>query len=161
MYSPATRNYTRRNLVLSSYKAQPYVVDNNKRVTAELRDAGLSYFAMNSMEARYLPHLIHPDEHIEGAVFGYQEVGFVLLVATNWRVIFLDRKPLFTNTDEVHYKVVSGVVNNHAAFGTTVILHTRVKEFRVLTLNRPSAKKFVNYIETRCMENGITKEDYL
>jgi hypothetical protein len=61
----------------------------------------------------------------------------------------------------VHYRVVSGVNNNHAAFGTTVVLHTRVRDYKLFTLNRRSAKQFVGCIELRCMQYDHLKEDLL
>lgn len=157
MYSQASQNRINRPISVIRRKVNQPIIGHEQRVYAELKNAGLSKLALASMETHYLPRLIHADEHIEGAVFGYQEVGFSMLVATNWRVIFLDRKPLFTNTDEVHYQVVSGVKNNHAAFGTTVVLHTKVRDYKIFTFNRKSAKRFVGYIELCCMENGYQR----
>lgn len=123
------------------------------RVRLEMQQAGASRNAFRSMEGKYIPHIIHIDEHIQGIVFGYQEVGFAMLIATDKRVLFLDKKPMFTNQDELTYNVVSGVVYNHSFIGTTVVLHTRVKDFKLFTRNKESVETFVHYIELRCLEN--------
>jgi hypothetical protein len=148
----ATPNYVKRNSIINRRRSE-ISSTHKQRVQAELKNALLSRWAMRSMEGKYIAQLIHVDEHIEGAVFGYQEVGFAMLVATNWRVIFLDRKPLFMNSDEVNYRVVSGVNNNEVGYGSTVVLHTRVKDYKLFTFNRSSAEQFVHSIETRCMED--------
>lgn len=154
MSSQASPHYIRRTLLANNHKLYKLIVTHADRVAQELKNAGLSKYALHSMEARYLPHIIHPDEHIEGAVFGYQDVGFAMLVATNWRVIFLDRKPLFFNEDEINYRYVSGVVFNHSPIGTTVVLHTRIKDFRLLSINQKSVLKFVQHIEAKTMESS-------
>ncbi len=122
------------------------------RVKQELRDVGLSNIALESMETTYLPKIINSEEHIKGAVFGLQDSSFVMLIATDWRIIFLDRKPMFTSQDEVNYGVVNGVSLSYGGIGTTVTLHTRIKDFHVVTLNPKTAHGFVDYVEARSME---------
>jgi len=115
------------------------------------------------MELRYLPQIIHPDEELGGIVYGQSKDGFALLVATDRRVIFLNKKLLFVNEDELNYRVVSGVSFSHAGVGSTVTLHTKVKDYAIRTLNQRCAKKFVEYIELRSLEhlNGIHNYDQL
>lgn len=144
----------RRTLQANNHDLNTPQETHTQRVQQDLKNAGLSLYGRNSHEASYLPHIIHKDEPIEAAVFGYHEVGFVLLVATNWRIIFLDRKPLFINEDEVHYRFVSGIAYNHTPLGTSIALHTRVKEFKLLGLNKDSALKFVHFIEEKIMEHS-------
>ena len=113
----------RRNMVVTSphIKRSDWAV-HRMRVRLEMQRAGASHYVLRSMEGRYLPSIIHIDEHVEGIVFGYQEVGFAMLIATDKRIIFLDKKPMFVNEDEVTYNVVSGVGYNNTVVGTTLIL---------------------------------------
>jgi hypothetical protein len=105
------------------------------------------------MESEYLPAIIHPDEEIGGVVYGHHPEGFAMLVATDRRIIFLDKKPMFEVEDEVTYDVVSGVSIGHAGFGSTVVLHTRIKDYPIRTYNLKCAYGFVEYIEARCLEH--------
>jgi len=123
-----------------------------KRVLSELKQVGVSRLGLRSHEAKYLPISIHADEHIMGAVFGHAPEGFVMLVATDKRVIYLDRKPLFSNQDEITYDVVSGVKYSKAAFDGTLTLHTGIKDYKLRNIHQESAMQFVRYIEQRCLE---------
>lgn len=131
--------------------SDPFV--HRQRVRRELKEAGLSGYAMSQPESRYLPRIIHPDEHIGGAVFGRHEFGLVMLVATDRRIVFLDKKPLFVDADEINYVAVNGVDFGHVGIGCTVNLHTRVKDYRVRSFNARAAGQFVHYIEGRCLEH--------
>ena len=136
-------------------KAAGISVDEHKRrVLQELRDAGASGYGLMHMESHYLPQIIHPNEHIGGVIYGHFEEGFAMLVATDLRVIFLDRKPFFTNQEEITYDVVSGINFGHAGFSSSVTLHTRIKDYHIRTLNLRCADQFVEYIEYRCLEHG-------
>jgi hypothetical protein len=114
--------------------------------------------AMMSTESRYLPSLIHTDEILGGVVFGKHADGYAMLVATDRRIIFLDKKPLFVNEDEMTYDVIGGISISRAGIGTTVTLHTRLKDYTLRTFNQESAQKFVHYIELRCLEHNHAKE---
>lgn len=130
-----------------------YSERHQQRVVEEIKQVGVSRLGLLRLESRYLPHVIHPKEHINGVVYGHNGEGSVMLIATDRRLIFLNKKPLFVNQDEISYFVVSGVKLSQAAFGGTVILHTRVKDYIVHTFNLNAAQKFVRFIESRCLEH--------
>jgi general stress protein 26 len=122
------------------------------RVKQELRNAGVTGYGLMKSESRYLPQIIHEDEHIMGVVYGQYSGGSAMLVATDHRVIFLDRKPLFTTMDELTYDVVSGVKLSRSSLFITVILHTRIADYTISYANSKCADKFVKYIESRRLE---------
>ncbi len=154
-YMTANRAMRKQHRSLSAMRI------HRARILAELREAYLSRYARRSSEAKYLPYIIHDNEHIKAAVFGYQEAGFVMLVATDKRVIFLDKKPLFINQDEVTFDVVSGVKLNETVMGATLKLHTRVKDYKLFTMKEASAEHFMQYIETHCLEfNNAARNTY-
>ena len=117
---------------------------------------------MSTSEVHYLPKVIHPNENIIGAVYGHSRNGFAIILATDKRIIFLDKKPLYVVEDEITYGVVSGVSFGHAGIGSTVILHTRIKDYKFQTLNKQCAKGFVKAIEERCVEynGGVSNDPY-
>ena len=153
MYALPRSNYLRRSYVVNDHTyaitkgKQP--LNHSERVKYELRALGMSRYGLRKMESRYLPHIIRADEHIQGVVYGLCEGNSVLIVATDNRVVFLDRKPLFVNEDEITYDIIGGIKYSQAGLGVTVTLHTRVKDFVIKTMNERSAQRFVSYIESR------------
>ena len=122
------------------------------RIKKELTTAGMGSYGLKKSESRYLPKIIHKDEHIGGVVHGLYENGGGMLIATDKRVIFLDKKPLFTTNDEVSYSVVSGVRVNRTGLVNSVTLHTRVKDFTLRYVNKLCATRFKKYLESRTLE---------
>lgn len=123
------------------------------RIVSELRRVGISQYGLMKAESHYLPRIIHPNEHIGGVVYGYCQDSFAMLVATDRRILFVDKKPFFIHEDEVTYDVVSGVEFGHVGLGATVTLHTRIKDYTIRTFNQHAALRFVEFIEERCLEN--------
>lgn len=121
------------------------------RIFQELRRQGVGRYGLLKQGSRYLPKIIHPFEHIQAVVYGRNVEGSVMIVATDSRIIYLVKKPLFVNFDEITYDVVAGVTYGHVGLSSTVALHTRMGDYTMRTMNVKCADKFVNFIEWRCL----------
>lgn len=135
------------------------------RVKRELRNAGVGWFGMLKFSLRYLPKLIHADEHIHGVVFGrYRETEGVpaweegTLVATNLRVLFVDRKPGYLKADDISYDVVSAVEASKAGPFSAVTLFTKMGAFTLRFTKTACAERFVRYVEMRRLESPESVE---
>ncbi len=138
---------------------------HRRRIQRELTAAGVTAYGLMKNEARYLPKLIHQDEHIEAVAYGRYTNGSAMLVATDRHVLFLDKKALVTILDELTYEVVAGVtVEMHGPFAN-INLHTRLGDYSVRLVNQNCAMKFVDHIERRRLDEDVsdsrsTKTDY-
>lgn len=120
-----------------------------------LSELGLSRLGAMKSESRYLPYIIHPNEHVGGIIYGHDESGTVMLIATDRRVVYLDRKPLFIKSEELSYDVVAGVTIEWLGFAGTLTLHTRLGEIKIRVYNRKAADIFHAYVEERCINQQI------
>jgi hypothetical protein len=162
MYALPTSNYLKRSLWVNNHGAfmakRKLPMSHEEQVKQRLLHLGVTRTGLLRSESRYLPHIIHPNETIGGVVYGRHPDGFAMLIATDRRVIFLDKKPLFVNEDEVTYDVVSGVKKSILGVTSSVTLHTKVKDYPIRTLNHRCAQSFVDYIEARRLEHGQRKD---
>lgn len=123
-----------------------------ERVANELKGLGVTKWGLFRIESRYLPNFIHPAEHIEAVIYGQHTTGYAVLAATDRRVVFLNKRALFSTEDEVGYDSVTGVTLNRTRFNSKVTLYTRVKEYTLKTSNAKCAQDFVDFIERRCLD---------
>jgi hypothetical protein len=130
------------------------------RVKRELREAGVRGFGFWKFAVRYLHNLIHKDEHVKGVVYGrYQEAPGApaweegMLVATDRRIMFVDRKPGYLRADNITYDVVSAVEDSKAGPFSAVTLYTRMGNFTLRFVKRSCAECFVRYVESRRLES--------
>jgi uncharacterized pyridoxamine 5'-phosphate oxidase family protein len=122
---------------------------HQSRIQRELAKVGVSKYGLSKMSSRYLYNIIHEDEHIQGCVYGRGDRGLGMLVATDMRIIFIDRKPLYVSTDELTYDVVNGIRTESQLFFSTIGLHTRIGSYILRYVNPTCARIFVEYIERR------------
>lgn len=128
------------------------------RIKQELKAAGMTRYGLLKMDSRYLFNLIHEDEHIHGVIYGRMEHLSVMLIATERRLIYINRSPFFTTTDELTYEIVPGIQHNEFGLLNSVTVHTRVGDYALRYVNPTCARKFVAYLEKRRIEGKMTSE---
>ena len=94
-----------------------------------------------------------------GSVYGKYQEGRGALIATDQRVLFVDKKPLFVHVDELTFMIIGGVTFTKAAFISYVTVHTRLGDYKLRTFNIKNAANFVDYIETKCLQQDLPKGD--
>lgn len=123
-----------------------------QRIMNELKAVDVSWYGLVKSEISMLPQLIHDDEHIMGVVYGHHKGSSAMLIATDHRVLYIDRKPMFVNTDELTYDIVGGIAFGKVGLRSSVVLHTRTGDYAFTTMNFKAAKHFIDYIESRCLD---------
>ena len=124
-----------------------------QRIMDELKDVGADQYDLHVPETRYLPHVIQADEHIQGAVYGKYPQGRGALVATDKRILFIDKKPLFVRLDDIDFGVVGGITYTQTGLPGIVTLRTRLGDYKLRTFNSKNAMNFVDYVGARCLRS--------
>lgn len=122
---------------------------HQQRIKDELKQAGMTAYGQYKMSSRHLPRVIEDDEHIMGVVYGHAGIGLAMLVATDKRIIYLERRPLFTSLDDISYSVVVGVRYVDAGIFPSITLHTKMGNYTLTYVNPRCAGSFEKYIENR------------
>jgi len=126
---------------------------HKERINTDLRRLGAVQYDMRLPETHSLPLIIRPEEHINGVVYGRysqtsgHKVGRGVLVATDFRMLLVDKKPLFLRCDEITYGAISAITYGRAGIGIAIILHTRMGDIHLRTFNRACAVNFVEDVE--------------
>jgi hypothetical protein len=130
-----------------------------ERVKGELKLRGATPYDLWLPETHYLPHLLHKNEHIMGSVYGKYKDGKGALIATDQRVLFLDKKPMFMHVDELTFMIIGGVTFTKSLFTGYVTLHSRLGDYKLRTFNFKNAINFIDYIEAKCLQQAYPLGD--
>ena len=106
-----------------------------------------------------MPSILHTNERIGGVIAGQSDKGYMMIIATNNRIIVLDCKPDFTDTEDIIYDAIVGVEVTHLGPFYTVTLQTRLGDFSIYTLYEKAARSFKEYLnESRIERRKESKE---
>lgn len=130
----------------------------------DLQALGADDFDLLLPETHALLDIIHADETVIGIVYGrYKQnntehaSGRGILVATNNRLLLVDKKPMFLKCDELSYNVISGVSYSKGGIAGTATIHSRTGDISIRTYNSKCANIFVEAIEIKCLNSSTQK----
>lgn len=118
------------------------------RIESDLRKAGFKTYGFMKSETRELPHIIAEDEAIYGCIYGQHNGGSAMLVATDRRILFLDKKPMHLLLEEMTFERVVDIGVDWQPFFSKVTLNSRGEKYIFRYVNTRCARIFVRYLET-------------
>ena len=134
-------------------------MDTGNKLSTSIRRSlsavGANSFSLYMPELRYMETLLYPDEVINGIVLGkYSHFiehlsGRGILLATNKRILLIDKKPIFSWYEELSYNVVSGVIVKSTGLRSSLVLETRAGDISMKTFNINTAQIFAKAVETQ------------
>jgi hypothetical protein len=126
---------------------------SQKSVTAQLKKIGFSQHAWGRAEVRELPNIILPDEEIFECVNGTYEGGFALLVATDIRVLLIDKKPFnYLTVEDLRFDMINEIDYNHRVFGAYVDISTGNRDLKFRSYNQERLRRLIHHVQRRMAE---------
>ncbi|HEX5743909.1 MAG TPA: PH domain-containing protein [Candidatus Saccharimonadales bacterium] len=124
---------------------------DKKSIEDQLQRIGFNQHAWGRQEVRELPNIILPDERIFECVNGIYEGGFALLVATDVRVLLIDKKPLnYLTVEDLRFDMINEIDYYHRVFGAHVDITTGNRELKFHTYNnRARLRKLIGHVQHR------------
>lgn len=121
-------------------------------VEKQLKRIGVNFQYWGRAEKRELCNILTDNEQIVAAVNGRYEGGFAMLVATNQRLLLVDKKIWFLTVEDVRYDMIAEV--DYSARLIEAILHVMTfnKTLIFRTTNKRHLRPLTNYVQQRVME---------
>lgn len=150
-------SYLMRAAKLRGRFAVENVRDTNNVALDESTDEASSQYGLFGSEEAELHGSLRTGEHIRAIIHGYSDLGFTVIAATDERLLFIDKKLLFTEIDETPYDSLTGVSYKKKLFYTDIVLHLRTGDYKIITLNAKRAQHFIRYIEGKYLIDRVTE----
>jgi hypothetical protein len=123
---------------------------DTKSVLKQLKAVKFGGSIWNQAEIRELPHILHEHENIEECVNGFYEGGVALLVATDSRMLLIDKKPLnFLTVEDLRFDMINEIDYSHRLMGATITISTGSKTLKFNSLNQPRLRKLIGRVQER------------
>ncbi len=124
-----------------------------KYVENQLKNIKFGSGRVNRAEVKELQHILLEDEIIYECVNGFYEGGVALLVATDIRVLLIDKKPMgFLNVDDLRFDNISDIDYSHRAFGAKINVNCGMKSLQFKSYNQQRLRKLIGHVQHRMSE---------
>jgi len=121
-------------------------------VEVKLAAVGMHNKVWGRPEVRELRNILTPDEQIIGAVNGSYEHGFAMLVATDHRVLLIDKKPLFLSLEDLRYDMISEVNYSTGILTATLTVLVTSKKLQFKSIRLRKLRLLTAYMQQHIME---------
>ena len=120
---------------------------NTLEVKKQLHSAGFRNRRWGWSAVHQLPMILEDGERIERAVTGGYDDGYVVVLATNRRVLLLDKKPFSFKAEDVRYEMVSEVEHYLGPFVAKIRIHCLSKSIEVTSVHHGNVQAFAIYVD--------------
>lgn len=119
-----------------------------KIISDQLKAIKFGGSSWNQAEIKELPHIIHEDEKILECVNGLYEGGVALLVASDQRVLLVDKKPFnFLTVEDLRFDMINEIDYSHRLLSATIIISTGSKTLRFSSLNQGRLRHLISLVQ--------------
>lgn len=132
---------------------------SRKVIVDQLKKIGFRHDGWGRTEVSELENIILPDEEIYECVNGFYDGGFALLVATNVRVLLIDKKPLnYLTVEDVRFDMISEIDYNNRLIAADIHISSGNEDLHFTSLNQGRLKKLIGHVQ-HCMAESKQKQD--
>lgn len=117
-----------------------------REIKDQLRACGARANILTKAETRCLPTIIYPGETIRAFVYGSHPAGFGMMVATDRRLLYVNKAFFDTKVDEVLYVSVAAVEYDLGIRYGKLKIYTRAKDFEFKFINKRYLRPFVTFV---------------
>jgi hypothetical protein len=117
-------------------------------VHEQLGRLGFKPHGWGRAEVNELPNILLPEEEIHDLVNGFYEGGFALLVATDVRLLLIDKKPLnYLTVEDLRFDQINELDYSHRLMGAYITISSGSKTLKFRSYNQPRLRKVINHVQ--------------
>lgn len=122
-------------------------------IQAQLTQLGIRLSHWFMPEVKELQHILMDNEKIIAASPGRYFSGFALLVATDQRLLLIDKRAFFMNVEDTRYDMISEINFSTRIYDATMHIFTLNKQHNFTSFKyRKQLRELTNYVQQRVWE---------
>jgi hypothetical protein len=130
-------------------------------VEKQLKRISFNYHGWGRTEAHELHNIILPDEDILEAVNGFYEGGFAMCLATDVRVLLVDKKPMnYLTVEDLRFDMINEIDYSHRLLGARITISTGPKTLRFTSFNQQRLRKLIGHVQHRMADVKKKQHDH-
>lgn len=127
------------------------MVDAHK-VKQQIKEIGADKYIFCGPERRELARILFDQEKIHHLINGRYSGGFAILVATNQRILLVDKKPFYLTMEDIRYDMISDVMFNNRLLSSTLLLGTMHKSVTFTGFSHSKIRDLTQFVQQKVME---------
>lgn len=118
-------------------------------IQKEMALSGAPRRVLRSAEARALTKVLNNDEEIQGCVQGLYAEGLGLLIATNSRLLIINKSFFWTRVEDESYPMINSILYKEGILFGKLHLSTRANQYTFNVLKSDPVEPFISLIDSK------------
>ena len=127
------------------------------RLNGQRKRLNIQFKVFGRAEVRELRRLLKKGELVQHCVYGYYHGGFGILVATNYRILLVDKRLFYLILEDISYQNVRSIELSSQLLQGTLYIHTGLRKIVFKRSNDLRLKEIRNFISDRVDETQESK----
>lgn len=123
-------------------------------IQKELAIAGVPKRILRTSEARALTKILNTDEEIHACIQGLYSEGLGLIVATNARLLIVNKSFLWTRVEDESYAMINSVLYKRGLIFGKLQLFTRSRRYTFNVLIKDRIESFTSLIDNKMRKHN-------
>ncbi len=120
-------------------------------IKKQLKHLDISSRILGVREIKSLPDILWEDEKLEKLVQGFYEKGNGILIATNKRLLFVDKGLIYgLRTEDFPYDKISSIKYEAGLLFGKIVIYASGNKAEISQIEKKRAKDFCDYVRARC-----------
>ncbi len=134
---------------------------SKQNIEEQLKNIKFYTRSWNRAETRELADIILPNEEIYECVNGWYDGGIALLVATNIRVLLIDKKPFkFLSLEDVRFDTINQIDFGRRFLDAHIVISAGMRDLTFRSYNKDRLRKLINHVQHRMAEIKAEQSDH-
>jgi Bacterial PH domain len=117
-------------------------------IEKQLTGLGFKLHGWGRTEVKELRNIILPGEKIFECANGFYEGGFALLLATDVRVLLVDKKPLnYLTVEDMRFDMINEIDYSHRLFGANIRISAGETQLKFTSINQQRLRKLIGHVQ--------------
>jgi len=122
-----------------------------QEVESQFKAIGFNFRAWGRGEVKELCKILADGETIKQCANGYYQNGFAMLVATNQRLLLVDRKPLFLTLEAIWYDKIGQIDFYHRMLNATICISSPNKDLNFTSWSHGRLRQILAFSQQKMM----------
>ena len=127
-------------------------------VDQQLSQLGIQFRRFGRSELRELKNILVPGESICDAANGVYSGGFAMIVATDLRLLIVDKKPFKLNIEDLRYQMISETGFQSMLFDALLTINVPHKTITFRSWHQAHLRQLACYVQERVMQSNSNVE---
>lgn len=121
----------------------------------QLKSLRLRFKFFGRSESRELQRILNPEEQIMECAYGFYQGGSGLLVATDQRLLLVDKRPFYLNLEEIDYREINKLSFTPSWVQASIYVKAGMRVLHFKSFSDARLRRLNEYIERR---NAVSEQ---